>query len=633
VNQHISKPKSYASVLKGNHPVEISTSAAGKAEYLRKSISRERTLSDQDSDTLSQLNLASDSLERAEEDTKYGVDNITCRGRREFKDIYVELIDEEVFQTLLQETGSEKLTIRMNDHEASTSKVVEEKDSVEDNEVESFHVVGRQRVSKSESHDRSAGPSVQHSATQRPKSHSPTSKMPTTVNFFSGNPSVELTKGILHIYKDKQMTSLDKEVARSEMLCMMGVPASYTIHDLIEFIAPMGDCVTYMQVLRDAFPNQYMLLIKFRDQASTDEFYSYFNNRQFNSIESHICYLVYVAKIEIMTETEGGSLPLMNLTELPNCPVCLEKMEESDDGILTVLCNHAFHTHCLAQWGDTSCPVCRYCQTPEEVADQRCMQCGSQESLWICLICGHVGCGRYVGTHAKKHFQDTNHTYAMQLGTNRVWDYAGDNYVHRLAQNKSDGKLVELDEGGNEFHEEKLDSLSLEYSYLLSTQLESQRIYFTEQIQLAVKDVEAKFKESTERLEQERVAREKAESKLSETVKEKHALEKKYNQLHTKTSKVLTDLKDERQMNSSLQENQKSWQERVTNLEKQLETKDREVAELREQLRDIMFYLDAQQKLATSSGLSQEELQGGQVIVGEAGTPLSSQNKKTRKKR
>lgn len=46
-------------------------------------------------------------------------------------------------------------------------------------------------------------------------------------------------------------------------------------------------------------------------------------------------------------------------------------------------------------------------------------------------------------------------------------------------------------------------------------------------------------------------------------------------QLHTKTSKVLTDLKDERQMNSSLQENQKSWQERVTNLEKQLETKDR----------------------------------------------------------
>lgn len=33
----------------------------------------------------------------------------------------------------------------------------------------------------------------------------------------------------------------------------------------------------------------------------------------------------------------------------------------------------------------------------------------------------------------------------MQLGNNRVWDYAGDNYVHRLIQNKADGKPVELE--------------------------------------------------------------------------------------------------------------------------------------------------------------------------------------------
>ena len=28
----------------------------------------------------------------------------------------------------------------------------------------------------------------------------------------------------------------------------------------------------------------------------------------------------------------------------------------------------------------------------------------------------------------------------MELETQRVWDYAGDNYVHRLIQNKVDGK-------------------------------------------------------------------------------------------------------------------------------------------------------------------------------------------------
>ncbi len=60
------------------------------------------------------------------------------------------------------------------------------------------------------------------------------------------------------------------------------------------------------------------------------------------------------------------------------------------------------------------------------------------------------------------HYQETQHTYSMQLGNNRVWDYAGDNYVHRLIQNKGDGKLVEVDEGGNIMQDEKVDSIQLE---------------------------------------------------------------------------------------------------------------------------------------------------------------------------
>ena len=37
----------------------------------------------------------------------------------------------------------------------------------------------------------------------RPKSQSPTPKASPTLHFYSGNPSVEKVKGILHIYKDK----------------------------------------------------------------------------------------------------------------------------------------------------------------------------------------------------------------------------------------------------------------------------------------------------------------------------------------------------------------------------------------------------------------------------------------------
>ena len=63
-----------------------------------------------------------------------------------------------------------------------------------------------------------------------------------------------------------------------------------------------------------------------------------------------------------------------------------------------------------------------------------------------------------------RHFQETQHTYSMELGNNKVWDYIGDNYVHRLVQNKSDGKLVQVDEGGNPVQEEKVDALNLEVS-------------------------------------------------------------------------------------------------------------------------------------------------------------------------
>lgn len=73
-----------------------------------------------------------------------------------------------------------------------------------------------------------------------------------------------------------------------------------------------------------------------------------------------------------------------------------------------------------------------------------CFVCGSTDSLWICMICGHIGCGRYQDAHAYRHYEETSHLFALEIDTQRVWDYVGDGYVHRLIQNAVDGKLVEL---------------------------------------------------------------------------------------------------------------------------------------------------------------------------------------------
>lgn len=449
---------------------------------------------------------------------------------------------------------------------------------------------------------------------------SPSKQLPDQISFFSGNPSVEIVHGIMHLYKTNKMTSLTEDVRRSAMVCILTVPATMTSHDLMKLMAPYNDVMEHMKIIRDSTPNQYMVLIKFCSQADADSFYTACNGRQFNSIEEAVCQLVYVERAEVIKSEHGASLPVMELTELPKCTVCLERMDESVNGVLTTLCNHSFHSQCLQRWEDASCPVCRYCQTPEPVEENKCFECGVQENLWICLICGHIGCGRYVSRHAYKHFEETQHTYAMQLTNHRVWDYAGDNYVHRLVASKTDGKMVQYECEGDTCHEEKIDALQLEYSYLLTSQLDSQRIYWENKIvhleketSEEINNMKSKFKETLERCDN-------LERRLGELSKDKQAMEKKCTQLNSRVAKLSQELKEEQEMNRCLRANQSQLQSQLAEEEHKAkesgERKDMAIAELQEQLRDVMFYLETRQQIERLSPEARNEIQEGQINIG-----------------
>ena len=209
-----------------------------------------------------------------------------------------------------------------------------------------------------------------------------------------------------------------------------------------------------------------------------------------------------------------------SLIELPTCPVCLERMDEST-GLLTILCQHVFHCSCLEKWRGSGCPVCRYTQdgplsrgllhhtgddASNDVQLNECGICRSDANLWICLICGNVGCGRYDAAHAFLHYKQSAHSFAMDLTTQRVWDYSADGYVHRIMQSKTDGKLVELPAAADNYDHnsgggtrvvgaaasvqdvvprDKLDAIGREYTALLTSQLDSQRAYFEQRLERA----------------------------------------------------------------------------------------------------------------------------------------------------
>ncbi|XP_012729290.2 ubiquitin carboxyl-terminal hydrolase 44 isoform X1 [Fundulus heteroclitus] len=58
-----------------------------------------------------------------------------------------------------------------------------------------------------------------------------------------------------------------------------------------------------------------------------------------------------------------------------------------------------------------------------------CVDCNTTESVWACLGCAHVACGRYIEEHALQHFQQQRHPLAMEVNELYVFCYLCDDYV------------------------------------------------------------------------------------------------------------------------------------------------------------------------------------------------------------
>jgi len=98
--------------------------------------------------------------------------------------------------------------------------------------------------------------------------------------------------------------------------------------------------------------------------------------------------------------------------------------------------------------------VCQRLLTNNKAA--KCQDCQEEKDLWACLICGHIGCGRYKQGHAEEHFTDKNHTLSIELQTERLWNYLSDSFAHRII--KSEGQDI-LNFPEHDFDENKLESV------------------------------------------------------------------------------------------------------------------------------------------------------------------------------
>ncbi|EME28802.1 BRCA1-associated protein [Galdieria sulphuraria] len=487
------------------------------------------------------------------------------------------------------------------------------------------------------------------------------------IEFSAGNPLLETITGELHLYR-----SVEKGIYQmSQVLCVLAVPAYFTAADFCMFVGPFGNHIRNMRLLRDSRAcNRYMVLIQFESLESAENFYRGYEGKLFSSIGPECCRILSVSSVVFRNTTNSKmeTFPDVDTTlELPTCPVCLERLDSSVSGLITSLCNHTLHCSCLSKWGDNSCPVCRYCQEPVPESNS-CQRCGTTQSLWMCLICGHVGCGRYVEFHALVHFKESSHTFAMELESGRVWDYVGDNYVHRLIVNKTDGKLVELpslqeeslerphigasssslqesdtnDKKKNE-NDDWMDSILQQYDYLLTSQLESQREYYEQQLQQVDLDRNQKIAEMECEMKQCKLETDEWKKQYKQLEKEKKALQRQMAELQKNQEKYKEENTFLHSLNENLLRNQMEWKTKYTQLEKQWRQEQQQVQELQEELRDLRFHLSSMETILNGENQKESventseyshqtaEWKGGDVI-GVAKTPQRKQHKDSHKR-
>ncbi|KAF2130250.1 hypothetical protein P153DRAFT_356052 [Dothidotthia symphoricarpi CBS 119687] len=523
--------------------------------------------------------------------------------------------------------------------------------------------------------------------------------------------------GVVHLYRDGHETpglyeqpdgvrGLDAQPdaapsdAECTTLCILAVPAYMTPSDFLGFMGEQTrEDVSHFRLIRTSRANKYMVLIKFGDAHKARAWQREWNGKPFNSMEPEYCHVVFVKSITFAngdSTTDPSSYPdLTNdpfapaptkqpvsavdapsltakphapptpaLVELPTCPVCLERMDETT-GLLTILCQHVFHCACLEKWRGSGCPVCRYTQNDAfgshraldgDAPDNECSVCAATENLWICLVCGNTGCGRYDEAHAFAHYEATSHTYAMDVATQHVWDYAGDGYVHRLIQNKADGKLVDLPASTHQSFgapgmtgyandtvpREKLDNMGMEYAYLLTSQLESQRAYFEEQLERAV-DKAAKASSSADeaartlasfnqKIEALTLQHADAQKQISALEKDGARNAQKATSASDLARKLTKQYKEEQTINESLMSRIKHLENKTVEAEARAREMEAQKVDLEEQNRDLSFFISGQEKLREMQGnevfgLGEGEVEGGTVEIGDKGRKRKGKKK------
>jgi BRCA1-associated protein len=276
-----------------------------------------------------------------------------------------------------------------------------------------------------------------------------------------------------------------------------------------------------------------------------------------------------------------------NIVKLFCCPLCLEKLDTSSTGIHTLISMGS-----TDRWENYK-KLCNICKKFSQKTTA-CLKCNSKENIWCCMICGFTGCDRYQQGHAVEHFNNTLHRYSIDLASQRIWDYLGDGWVHRVIKLKpSDNNLIpsrdtiflenEISSDSSTSTKEflmRMENIISEYNFVLASQLEDQRKYYEKELNRLDESNEQRLKTKAASLNTLREELTKKKNLLENSKKFMKECSKKLNH----QEKRLEDVKQNIQLNNSLVENLKKdigllKTHREINFNKEIGSKEKKILE------------------------------------------------------
>jgi BRCA1-associated protein len=160
----------------------------------------------------------------------------------------------------------------------------------------------------------------------------------------------------------------------------------------------------------------------------------------------------------------------------------------------------------------------------------------------------------------------------------------------------------------------KVDAITTEFTHIMVSQLETQRAYFEKIVESHHKETEAILEStraawacSKKSAEAADAAAQVAESKLRQV---RH----KNQQLDEKLASVREEKEFLRQLNETLLANQKAFSEKLKAAQAREESLQIELADMKEQVRDLMMFIEARDTIQQAQGDQANEAVGGTLM-------------------